>query len=213
MHEEYETLSDLSHPNIIHVVDKLPEGYLMEYCPNDLANLIKDSGQLKLATCNICLGITLNVFYIHSQYLTHLDIKPQNILLTESGSPKLADFGEAMYFRKRDGTLMYLDYISGTFGYAPPEMLDFKSGIHMARMDSWCLGSTFFIMVTGRRPFLGKTKEELLANQLIRNFNMPNDFIHKDTVSSDYMTLIRKLCTVDPKARISHAGAKSRLNR
>ena len=153
------------------------------------------------------------VSYIHSQYLAHLDIKPQNILLTESGSPKLPDFGESMYFRKRDGILRYLDYISGTFGYSPPEMLDFKSGINMARMDSWCLGSTFFKMVTGRRLFVGKTKEELLANQLSSNFNMPNACIHKDTVSSDYMTLIQNLCAVDPKARISPAQAKRRLNR
>ena len=92
-------------------------------------------------------------------------------------------------------------------------MLDFKSGITMARMDSWCLGSTFFKMVTGRRPFLCKTKEELIANQLSSSFNMPQDFVHKDTVSSDYMTLIRNLCTVDPKSRISPAQAKLRLIR
>ena len=46
------------------------------------------------------LGMACAVSYIHSQYLAHLDIKPQNILLTESGSPKLANFGSAMYFKK-----------------------------------------------------------------------------------------------------------------
>ena len=214
VHEEYETLSDLSHPNIVHVIDKLPKGYLMEYCPNDLANLIKNSGPLKLATCcNISLGIARAVSYIHSQYLAHLDIKPGNILLTETGCPKLADFGESMYFRKLDGTLRKLHHITGTFGFAPPEMLDFKSGIHMARLDSWCLGATFFKMVTGRRPFSGKAKEEVLSNQLSSNFNLPQDFVHKDTASADYMTLIRNLCTVDPKGRISPAQAKRRLNR
>ena len=50
------------------------------------------------------LGIVCAVSYIHSQYLAHLNIKPQNILLTESGSPKFADFGSAMYFKKLDGT-------------------------------------------------------------------------------------------------------------
>ena len=214
VHEEYETLSDLCHPNIVHVIDKLPKGYLMEYCPNDLAGLIKDSGPLKLATCcNISLGIARAVSYIHSQYLAHLDIKPRNILLTETGCPKLADFGESMYFRKLDGTLRKLNHITGTFGYAPPEMLDFKPGIHMAKLDSWCLGATYFKMVTGRRPFLGKTKEEVLFNQLSRNFNLPPDFVYKDTASSDYMTLIQNLCNVDPKARIYPAEAKRRLNR
>ena len=50
------------------------------------------------------LGIACAVSYIHSQYLAHLDIKPQNNLLTVSGFPKLADFESAMYFKKLDGT-------------------------------------------------------------------------------------------------------------
>ena len=50
------------------------------------------------------IGIARAVSFNHSQYLAHLDIKPQNVLLTESGFPKLADFGSAMYFKKLDGT-------------------------------------------------------------------------------------------------------------
>ena len=212
VHEEFATLSEISHVNIIHVLEKLPEGYLMVYCPNDLDHLIKNSGPVKLETCfDISLGIARAVVYIHSQYLAHLDIKPSNILLTESGSPKLADFGGSMYFRKLDGTLRLLNHTAGTFGYAPPEMLDFKSGISMARMDSWCLGATFFEMMTGRRPFKGETKAELLANQLRCNFDLPRRFVHKDTFSSEYMTVIRNLCTVKPKARIFPAEAKHHL--
>ena len=212
VHEEFATLSDLSHSNIVHVLEKLPKGYLMEYCPNDLDFLIKNSGPVKLETCfDISLGIARAVSYIHSQYLAHLDIKPRNILLTESGSPKLADFGESMYFRKLDGSLRLLTHTAGTFGYAPPEMLDFKSHINMARMDSWCLGATFFEIMTGRRPFKGETKEELLANQLRRNFDLPRGFVHKDTFSSEYMAVIRNLCTIKPKARISPAEAKHLL--
>ena len=59
--------------------------------------------QVKLVVIFI-IGMACAVSYIHSQYLAHLDIKPQNILLTESGFPKLADFGSAMYFKKLDGT-------------------------------------------------------------------------------------------------------------
>ena len=50
-------------------------------------------------------------------------------------------------------------------------MLDFKSRINMARMDSWCLGATFFQMMTERRHFKGGTKEELLDVIL----NVPGD--------------------------------------
>ena len=212
VHEEFETLLDLSHPNIVHVLEKLPKGYLMEFCSNDLSNLIKTSGPIKGETCcDISLGIARAVSYIHLQYLAHLDIKPENILLTESGSPKLADFGSATYFKKLDGTCRLLDQSTGTFGYAPPEMLDFKPPIHMARMDSWCLGATFFQMLTGKRAFVGETKEELLANQLSSNFDLPKGRCHRDQFSCDYMALIRKLCTVNPKSRISPGEAKRRL--
>ena len=73
----------------------------MEYCSNDLVDSIEDSGPILVKLVLIfILGMACAVSYIHSQYLAHLDIKPQNILLTESGSPKLADFGSAMYLKK-----------------------------------------------------------------------------------------------------------------
>ena len=212
VHEEFETLAGLSHHNIVHALEKLPKGYLMEYCPNDLDSLIKESGPIKGETCcDLSLGIARAVSYIHSHYLAHLDIKPKNILLTESGSPKLADFGSAMFFRKLDGTHRIFYHSAGTFGYAPPEMLDLKPHRHMARMDSWSLGATFFKMLTGRRPFSGETKEELLANQLSSKFDLPKGRVQRDLFSCDYMALIRNLCTVDPKSRISPVEAKNRL--
>ena len=103
-----------------------------------------------------------------------------------------------MRFRKLDGTVRLLNHTVGTFGYAPPEMLDFKSRINMARMDSWGLGATFFQMMTERRPFKGENKEELLANQLKCNFDLPHGFVHKDTFSPECMAVIRNLCTVKP---------------
>ena len=212
VHQEFETLAGLSHHNIVNVLEKLPKGYLMEYCPNDLDSLIKESGPIKGETCcDISLGIARAVSYIHSRHLAHLDIKPKNILLTESGSPKLADFGSAMYFKKLDGTRRIFYHSAGTFGYAPPEMLDLKPRSNMARMDSWSLGATFFKMLTGRRPFSGETKEELLANQLSSKFDLPKGRVQRDPFSCDYMALIRNLCTVDPKLRISPVEAKKRL--
>ena len=61
--------------------------------------------------------------------------------------------------------------------------------------------------------FLGEMKEALLAQQLSSNFDLPKGRVHRDTFNCDYMILIRKLCTVDPKARISPCEAKRRLKR
>ena len=116
-----------------------------------------------------------------------------------------------MCFWKLDGTVRLLNHTAGTFGYAPPEMLDFKSRINMARIDSWCLGATFFQMMTGRRLLKGETKEELLTNHLRRNFDLPWGFVQKYTFSSEYMAVIRNLCSVKTRTRISPAEAKHRL--
>ena len=53
-------------------------------------------------------------------------------------------------------------------------------------------------------------EEPCYANQLRRNFDLQR-FVHKDTFSSKYMAVIRNLCTVKPRARISPAEAKHRL--
>ena len=113
-----------------------------------------------------------------------------------------------MCFWKLEGTVKLLNKTAGTFGYAPPEMLDFKSCINMARMDSWCLGATFFQMMTERRHFKGGTKEELL--DVILNF--PGGLSIR-YISSEYMAVIRNLCTAKPRprARIFPAEAKHRL--
>ena len=65
-------------------------------------------------------------------------------------------------------------------------------------------------MLAGRCTFKGET-EELPAYQKRRNFDLPWGFVHKDTFSSEYMAVIQNLCTVRPRARISPAEAKHRL--
>ena len=108
----------------------------MEYCSHDIVTFLLESFVPFLTIILItCI----------------LDIKPWNILLTESGFPKRLILDQLCTLRNWIELAGFWNTVLEHL--APPEMLDFKPHIHMARMDLWCLGATFFQMMTRRRPF------------------------------------------------------------
>jgi 5'-AMP-activated protein kinase, catalytic alpha subunit len=64
--------------------------------------------------------IVLGLEYLHSQGITHRDMKPENILIGEGGKIKIADFGLGNFFREEEK----LRTACGSPCYAPPEMLN-----------------------------------------------------------------------------------------
>ena len=99
--------------------------------------------------------ILYGVHLIHSQGFAHSDLKPTNILISETGHPKIADFGLAT--RKKS----YAGF--GTFAYAAPEVFDRtkESMTDYKLADVWSLGMIYYFMITGRPPY---TIAELMAS-------------------------------------------------
>ena len=204
---EFDIMSELSHPNIVSVFQEIPRGFLLECLTKDLFSVIERVGSLP--SCdrdNISLGIVQAVSYLHSSGIAHLDIKPDNILMTASGIPKLADFGLAMRFINENGSILYLGGFHGSFEYAPPEMFLLTSPIDMLKSDSWSMGVTFFVMLSGHLPFAYSSEEELLFNQLNGNYYLESSLelrIKNDPVYFRFMNMVRDLCNIDPRARFS----------
>ena len=213
LQNEYEILSRLSHPNIVSVFQEIPRGFLLDCLFEDLFSLIERSDPLPPDDRDfISLGIVQAVSYLHSSGFAHLDIKPDNILLTASGFPKLADFGLALRVLSDNGSIRYLYGFYGSFQYAPPEMFRVTSPIDMFRSDSWSMGVTFFAMLCGNLPFACSSEEELLHNQLNGHYCFPpslEDNIHNDPAYFHFMNMIRGLCYIDPSRRLSPAEALS----
>ena len=96
---------------------------------------------------------------MHKNNIVHRDIKPENILIDsmEDLSVKLTDFGFATYFDDDE----LLDEILGSPIYMPPEIV--MRHKYDSKVDVWSAGVVTYILLCGRPPFTGLTKEEVYA--------------------------------------------------
>lgn len=121
-----------------------PEGDLRKYTHRQEKPLSPEQAELFFIQAAEALD------YIHKVGIIHRDIKPDNILVVDSKSIRIADFGVALL--PGDTTAPYdLRNAVGTMDYMAPEVLE---GIdYNQRSDIYALGVTFYEMVTGAHPF------------------------------------------------------------
>ena len=105
---------------------------------------------------------------VHGRNIWHRDIKPQNVLMAKDGTIKLIDFGIASIEREHDAaTETGEGLIMGTPAFLSPEQgARGKMGPIDGRADLYSLGAVMYYLLTGRRPFTGKSAIEILTNNL-----------------------------------------------
>jgi len=153
---EVRMVSGFNHPNIVTYHHNYSEDGLlflvMEYCAGgsvrDAINSRKVSASEALTWIQT-LAETLD--FVHGRKIIHHDIKPDNILVTETGTLKIADFGIA-------------NMGGGTRAYMSPEALAWdENSVLDARVDIYALGVTLMELLTGQNPFFYKSPEEVQA--------------------------------------------------
>ncbi len=143
----------LAHPNVVAVHDSGEERDLpwivMEYVDGQTLRALLDArGRLDLETTAEVLGEVADALdHAHRHGIAHLDVKPENVLIT-SDSVKVADFGLA---RAAQGTRDHA--LAGTAQYCAPEVL--RGAMVDGRADIYSLGVVAYECLTGRAPFSG----------------------------------------------------------
>jgi serine/threonine kinase 32 len=141
--------------------------------------------------------------YIHEQGIVHRDLKPDNVLLDSEGHVHLADFNVASDFKPTK----LLTSKSGTLAYLAPEV--FQSKGYLSEVDWWSLGVTFYESVYGKRPYEGKSHEELCDNVCAAN---PKYHVTKPPVSMPCLHAMSSLMEKDRRKRIGATGFETFTN-
>ena len=155
---ESQAAAGLSHPNIVSVYDVGQEGNIhfivMELVEGKtLSKLIEEKGRLDYKEAiNITRQVASALSLAHKNQIVHRDIKPHNILITNTGVAKLADFGIAKAV-SASTIIGGNNKVMGSVHYFSPEQA--RGAYVDERSDIYSLGIVLYEMLTGKVPFDG----------------------------------------------------------
>ncbi|MEM1247190.1 MAG: serine/threonine-protein kinase [Acidobacteriota bacterium] len=154
--QEFRSAGNLIHPSLVTIYDVGQEGnesfIAMECVEGDsLERMLRSGRDLSFKEVSdllerLCSGLD----YAHDAGIVHRDVKPANVLLTESGRPKITDFGVA---KVRSANLTLTGTVIGTPAYMAPEQILGEPVTGAA--DQFSVGVILYQMLTGELPFIG----------------------------------------------------------
>ncbi len=152
LQEEASILAQMRHPQIVKLIDHFVENerqYLaIEYIAGpSLRQLVRENGpQSESQVTQWTISICDILHYLHSQSpaIIHLDLTPENLLLSRNGQLKLIDFGSSLEYTGKK-----IDIVLGKENYMPPEQVNLNPH---PQSDIFTLGATIYFMLTGQDP-------------------------------------------------------------
>ena len=197
--------SSLSHPNIVEVYDVGEDNgqyyIVMEYIEGcQLKQLLKKRGRLTLSeVIDIMLQITDGLSVAHDAYIIHRDIKPQNIMILDSGLVKITDFGIAMAMNSTQ--LTQTNSVMGSVHYLPPEQANGKGSTLQSDIYSMCI--LMYDLLTGELPYKGDNAVEIALKHLKEKIPSVRDKYPE--IPQSVENIIIKATAKNPKNRYADA--------
>ena len=199
--------SELSHPNIVSVLDVGTDHGLpymvMEYVDGpDLKEYIRQNAPLDLhEVIRIMDQILSAVALAHKHNVIHRDLKPQNILMDKRGNIKIADFGIAVALNQSSVT--QTNSVMGSVHYMSPEQT--RGGLVTKQSDIYSLGIILYELITGTVPFNGDTPVSIA----LKHAQEPIPSIRKkdQSVPQALENVVLKATAKDPRDRYATAQA------
>ncbi|MFJ6139918.1 Stk1 family PASTA domain-containing Ser/Thr kinase [Kitasatospora sp. NPDC092286] len=215
---EAKAVARLAHPNVVNVFDQGADGgtvfLAMEYVPGrTLRDLLRDRGALSIrAALDILEPVLAALGAAHRAGLVHRDVKPENVLITDDGLVKVADFGLVRVLNTADGaatsttatsttatsTTATAGTVLGTVSYLAPEQIRPGAGTDQ-RVDVYAAGILLYEMLTGHRPHTGENPVQVMYRHLHEDVPAPS--LAVPGVGPELDAIVAGACARDPKAR------------
>ena len=195
-------MREIKHENIVKL-HKVYEGHehvhlVLEYVQGGdfLSRISKFSTFSESEVAIFMKSFLKTLDYLHGNKIIHRDIKPDNILLSSESCIhefKIGDFGLACHEQEN------LTNRCGSPGYIAPEIL--KNYEYTEKIDIFSTGIIFYILLSGKTPFFGKTQQEILMrNRQCKIYFQDRYWSH---VSKEGIDLVLRLTESDPTKRPS----------
>ncbi|XP_077957124.1 striated muscle preferentially expressed protein kinase-like isoform X3 [Gasterosteus aculeatus] len=198
--KEYEILKSLHSEKVmaLHEAYVTPHCLVLvaEYCTGKelLHSLIDRFRYSEDDVVAYLVQILQGVEYLHNRRVLHLDLKPDNIMVTNLNAVKIVDFGSAQSFNPL--SLRARDSAAGTLEYMAPEMV--KGEVVGPPADIWTVGVVTYIMLSGRLPFEDKDPLQVESKILMAKFDPSKLY---QNVSQSASAFLKKTLSSYPWAR------------
>jgi serine/threonine-protein kinase len=181
---EARAVARLSHPCVVSVFDQGRDDsnsgggrpyIVMEFVDgHTLRDVINRDAPLSPLRClELMEPVLAALAAAHDAGLVHRDVKPENVLISDRGQLKVADFGLAKAVSSQTSTATQ-GLLIGTVSYLPPELV--MSGKADARSDVYSAGVVLFELLTGRKPHTGETPIQVAYAHVNSDVPPPSTF-------------------------------------
>lgn len=201
---EAQAAANLNHPNIVGVYDWGRQGgtyfIVMEYVNGrTLAEQLKSDGPLApMRAVDVAGEVTAALSFAHRNGVVHRDVKPGNILVSPSGTVKVADFGIARALNSTtEAELTQAGAVMGTATYFSPEQA--QGANPDPRSDLYSLGIVMYEMVAGKPPFYAENPVAIAYKQ-VHEAPRPLSELRPD-VPRGYEAIVMRLLAKNPANR------------
>ncbi|MBC7303729.1 MAG: Stk1 family PASTA domain-containing Ser/Thr kinase [Nocardia sp.] len=203
---EARAVAKLKHPSLVAVYDQGIDGeypfLIMELVEGGtLRELLRERGPMPPhAVRAVAEPVLRAIGTAHDAGLVHRDVKPENVLISDAGEVKIADFGLVRAVAAANTTSASV--ILGTAAYLSPEQV--TTGTADARSDVYSFGVLIFELLTGRVPFSGDNSLSVAYQRVENDVPAPSQFI--GGVPPEMDALVAKATSRDPAQRFADAN-------
>jgi len=210
---EAQNAASLNHPAIVAVYDTGEErgasGESLPYIVMEFVNgrtlkeVLAAEGRLQSRRAlEICAEICAALEFSHRHGIIHRDIKPGNVMLTQTGQVKVMDFGIARALASGASTMTQTSAVIGTAQYLSPEQA--RGEAVDARSDVYATGCVVYELLCGQPPFVGDSPVSV-AYQHVREDAHPPSEMNRDVVPA-VDAIVLKALAKNPANRYQSAG-------